>query len=291
MIQSVLKNARSRIDAVDARILLRHALSVSNEYLAANLHRSLSTEEIEKFQQLVNRRANGEPVAYITGKREFFALEFEVSPAVLIPRPETELLVELVLEKASKDNKISVLDLGTGSGAIAISISYHRPLAKILAVELSQAAVDLARRNAVSILPEPQQRQLTVSQGNWYSPVFHQNFDMIVSNPPYIAGDDSHLFQDDLRFEPSSALTPGSNGLSALQEIISNAPSHLNSDGWLLCEHGYDQGEAVKAMFHAAGFNSIFSAKDLAGIDRVTGGCWTNSGKSHLTIASSTPYL
>jgi release factor glutamine methyltransferase len=268
-IKQVLREARGRIDAVDARVLLRHALQVDNEYLATHPERQLDAAEQARFAALLTRRSAGEPVAYIIGTREFYGLQFKVTAEVLIPRPETELLVELALQRMPEKRHMRVLDLGTGSGAIAVALAYHRPVAQITATDASAAALAIARENAERLLDTP---RLVAWQGDWYSALGDEKFDLIVSNPPYVAATDRHLQQGDLRFEPLAALAGGADGLDNLHIIVAAAPGHLNSGGWLLCEHGYDQAPQVQALFTDAGFSGVFSALDLAGIPRVTGG-------------------
>jgi release factor glutamine methyltransferase len=216
------------------------------------------------------RRIRGEPIAYITGQREFYGLSFQVTPDVLIPRPETELLVDLTLERLLPTG--SVLDLGTGSGAIAVAIAHACPEAKVTALDVSPAALAVAHGNAVRILAD-RAVQLCLLSGDWYAPLAeHDRFDVIVANPPYIAAADAHLAQGDLRFEPSGALTDRADGLSALRTIIDGAPSHLHPGGWLLLEHGYDQAEKVRNLLKNKGFIQVQSWCDLAGIERVSGG-------------------
>lgn len=272
-IRQVLAEARRLIDAVDARVLLRHALHLSNEALATHPDRQLSSVEQTGYTALVARRAAGEPAAYIVGTREFYGLEFKVTSAVLIPRPETELLVELALARIAEQRPVRVLDLGTGSGAIAIALAYHRPLAQVTATDTSPAALAVARENALRLLCA-RGGSFTASLGDWYAAVADEQFAVIVANPPYIAASDAHLQQGDLRFEPAGALASGPDGLDDLRAVVAGAPAHLQAGGWLLCEHGYDQAERVHALFTAAGFSAVFSAPDLAGIPRITGGQW-----------------
>jgi release factor glutamine methyltransferase len=208
---------------------------------------------------------NGEPIAYIVGEREFFGLPFHVSPAVLIPRPETELLVELTLERLPQNG--SVLDMGTGSGAIAVAIAHTRPDTRVAAIDLSATALAVARQNAVR-----NGTSVVFLQSDWYDAVENRRFDVIAANPPYIVKDDVHLSQGDLRFEPIDALTDHADGLSALRTIIDGASQHLAPGGWVLMEHGYDQAAAVRELLRAQGFSDVQSWKDLASIERVTGG-------------------
>jgi len=283
-IAQALRDARTSIDAVDARILLRHALGVSKEYLAIHTDQPLLPEQIHLFRTLVESRQRGEPVAYLTGTREFYGLEFKVTPAVLIPRPETELLVELALARIPENQPSTVLDLGTGSGAIAIALAHYRPSAHVTAADASNAALTVAAENIERLLAldgttnPPRLKNfrdglpIELLWSDWYTALQNRRFDVIVSNPPYIATMDSHLSEGDVRFEPQTALTSGLDGLNALRHIIFHAPAYLNNEGWLLCEHGYDQAERVQTLFTEAGFRGVFSAPDLAGILRVTGG-------------------
>lgn len=268
---------------IEAQVLLRRALGdVSRAWLIAHEHDSLQPAQIEQFQTLLNRRLAGEPVAYILGRREFYGLDFTVTPEVLIPRPDTELLVELALERIPQDlpslrfspasgreGCYRVLDLGTGSGAIAIAIASQRPQAEVTAVDISQAALAVAQANAEK-LQTPNVRLL---QSDWFAALENETFDVIVSNPPYIAQTDPHLAQGDLRFEPSGALAAGIDGLDAIRQLIMRAPAHLASGGWLLLEHGYDQVQAVAVLLDTNGFKQVESQPDLAGILRVTAGC------------------
>jgi release factor glutamine methyltransferase len=202
------------------------------------------------------------------GQREFFGLNFKVTPATLIPRPETELLVELALQRIPHNQGCSLLDLGTGSGAIALSIAHARPDVEVMAVDASAVALEVARENADQLGV----RNANFVQSNWFSALDGKRYDLIVSNPPYVASDDIHLTQGDVRFEPLTALASGTDGLDDIRRIILEAPKHLNANGWLLLEHGYDQAESVRALLEKNGFGEIFSEKDIAGIERVSGG-------------------
>jgi len=263
-----LHTAQSRIAPVDARLLLQHALGKSHAQLLTHPEQVLTPAEEKLFLELVARRVSGEPVAYLIGEREFYSLNFKVSPAVLIPRPETELLVDMALERIPADHPRKVLDLGTGSGAIAISIAKQRPLARVTAVDASDAAVAIAQANASQL----DAGNVRIVAGDWFNGLAGEKFDLIVSNPPYVADGDSHLAQGDLRFEPQSALTAGADGLDCLRVIIAAATAHLVAGGWLLLEHGYDQAEACRKLLTAAGFDEVFSRPDLAGVMRVSGG-------------------
>ena len=267
-ISQALHRARQIIDDTDARMLLQHTLNMSHAHLIVHSERELLPEQAQYFDELVQRRAHGEPVAYLTGKREFYSLDFKVTPAVLIPRPETELLVDLALERIPVGRSSKVLDLGTGSGAIALAIARHRPLASIIAVDVSIEAVAIARSNAEQL----DVHNVHIEEGDWFDGLAGDNFDLVVSNPPYVARSDPHLTQGDLRFEPSMALTDGGNGLDCLRSIIDSAPAHLVAGGTLLVEHGYDQAEACRQLMNGASFGTIISYPDLAGIPRISGG-------------------
>lgn len=255
------------LPALEARLLLEHASGISRARQATWPEAEVALAAAKAFQALSQRRLAGEPVAYLIGRREFFSLEFEVSPAVLIPRPETELLVELALERLPLDQASRALDLGTGSGAIPVSLRKHRPQLDMWAVDISPAALDIASRNA-----SQHATPLTLHCSDWYAALAGERFELIVSNPPYIATGDPHLTEGDLRFEPSGALTDGSDGLAHIRRIIEGAHRHLRKGGWLLFEHGYDQGAASRQILHAAGFQQVRSWCDLADIERVSGG-------------------
>lgn len=251
------------LDAREARLLLAQATGFSQASVLAHPERVLPAEAETRFLEFAARRARGEPIAYILGVKEFYGLPLAVNPAVLIPRPETELLVERALAR----NPATVLDLGTGSGAIALAIKRHLPAARVVAVEASAAALAVAQRNAMKL-----GLQVEFRHGLWFEPVTGARFDLIVSNPPYVAKGDAHLGQGDLRFEPRSALVAGTDGLDALRDIARGAPAHLNPGGWLLVEHGFGQDKAVRELLQEAGLGEIMTWPDLAGIARVTGG-------------------
>jgi release factor glutamine methyltransferase len=260
---------QSALDPLDNRVLLCHALGVNRIALITQSERELTEEEAQRFAALVHRRLDGEPIAYIVGQREFFGLPFDVSSAVLIPRPDTELLVELTLERTPHNGR--VLDMGTGSGAIAVSVAHTRPDADVTALDVSADALAVAQSNAAN-----NNARVTFLQSDWYGALQGGGqadaFDVIASNPPYIASGDHHLSEGDLRFEPVGALTDHADGLSALRTIIAGAPPHLKPQGWLLMEHGYDQAQAVRELLTAAGYSEVQSWQDLAGIERVSGG-------------------
>jgi len=251
------------LEAREARRLLAAATGFSEASVLAHPERELPAEAEARFRDLAARRKRGEPIAYLLGEKEFYGLPLTVNPAVLIPRPETELLVERALARGPA----SVLDLGTGSGAIALAIKRHLPAARVVAVERSAAALAVARRNALKLGLEVDFRH-----GLWFEPVAGERFDLVVSNPPYVAMGDAHLSQGDLRFEPQSALVAGPEGLDALRDIVRGAPSHVNPRGWLLVEHGLGQDAAVRGLLREADFDEIHTWPDLAGIARVSGG-------------------
>lgn len=251
----------------DAEILLAHALDCDRAWLFAHAPDPLPAEDASRYASLVARRAAGEPIAYITGRRAFWTLDLEAGPGVLIPRAETELLVELALERIPADADARVLDLGTGSGAIALAIASERPRAHLVAVDASEVALGFARRNASAAGIANFEARL----GDWFAPVAGESFDLVVSNPPYIAAGDPHLAAGDLRHEPSSALASGSDGLDAVRAIVAAAPGHLRPGAWLLLEHGHEQGAAVRQLLAAAGLADGFTARDLAGRDRTSG--------------------
>jgi len=253
--------ASTGIDPREARLLLAAASGFSEASVLANPERALPFSVLSSFEEMASRRAAGEPVAYILGRKEFYGLELAVNPAVLIPRPETELLVEIVLER----DFASVVDLGTGSGAIALALKKHRPKARVIAVEASAAALAVAQRNAAKYSLE-----IELRHGRWLEAVAGERFDLIVANPPYVAADDPHL--PDLAFEPRSALVAGADGLDAIREIVAVAPAHLSPGGWLFLEHGMGQDGAVRALLVDAGLEEPTTWPDLAGIPRVSGG-------------------
>ena len=253
------------LDPLENRILLCHALGLTRVGLITQSQRLLSAAEAAGLAALVARRQAGEPIAYIVGKREFFGLDFRVTDAVLIPRPDTELLVELALERLPPRG--ALLDMGTGSGAIAVAIAHTRPDAMVSALDASAAALEVARTNA-----EAHGVALRFFHSDWFAALAGQRFDLIVSNPPYIAAGDSHLAQGDLRFEPADALTDHGDGLSDLGTIAAGAGPHLAPGAWVLLEHGYDQAGQVRALLAAAGYRQVQSWRDLSGIERVSGG-------------------
>jgi release factor glutamine methyltransferase len=276
-LKALLEEAAETVGRTDAHVITAHVLGVNRAYLAAHPMRFLTEGEDARINGAIALRALGQPVAYIVEKREFYGRDFIVGPDVLIPRPETEVLVEAALERlptSIDDGRFAttrpptVLDLGTGSGAVAITLACERPEATITATDNSNAALKLAARNATS-----NRCRVELLEGAWYEPVRGRRFSMIVSNPPYIAGADPHLSQGDLRFEPRAALTDGSaDGLDSIRAIVAGASEHLEAGGWLLFEHGYDQAGACRSLLEAAGFAAVVSLPDLPGIARVAGG-------------------
>ncbi|MDP3672434.1 MAG: peptide chain release factor N(5)-glutamine methyltransferase [Telluria sp.] len=252
------------LDALENRILLGHALGLTRVGLITQSERALSAAEAQALEALVERRLKGEPIAYIVGRREFFGLDFHVTGAVLIPRPDTELLVELALERLPPQGRM--LDMGTGSGAIAVAVAHTRADAQVWALDVSEAALEVARGNAAG-----NGAHVHFLRSDWFEALGDERFDLIASNPPYIAATDAHLSQGDLRFEPAGALTDHADGLSALRTIAAGAARHLAPQAWLLMEHGYDQAAQVRALLESHGYTEVQSWKDLAGIERVTG--------------------
>jgi len=255
------------LDPLENRILLCHATGLSRVQLITQGDRPLTPEEARRLDALVARRLGGEPIAYVVGKREFFGLDFQVGPAVLIPRPDTELIVELALERLPQ-GPARLLDMGTGSGAIAVAVAHTRPDADVTALDVSPDALAVAQANAAA-----NGARVRFLHSSWFDALAGAaTFDVIASNPPYIAAGDAHLAQGDLRFEPVGALTDHADGLSALRIIVQGSPRHLAPGGWLLLEHGYDQAAAVRALLAEGGFTDVQSWRDLGGIERVSGG-------------------
>jgi release factor glutamine methyltransferase len=250
---------------LDAELLLAAALGKSRSYLHTWPEKIVSSEAALTFAEYLLRRRTGEPVAYILGQQGFWNLDLEVAPHTLIPRPDTELLVETALALLP-ESPAKVLDLGTGSGAIALALASERAAWHVTAVDRVLEAVALAERNRQRLLLE----NVNVFTSHWFSALADQRFDLIISNPPYIAAGDVHLAEGDVRFEPESALVAGTDGLDDIREIITGSASHLNAGGWLMLEHGYDQAEAVRQLLQDAGFAQVESRKDLGGHERIT---------------------
>ncbi|NKI93875.1 peptide chain release factor N(5)-glutamine methyltransferase [Rhizobacter sp. SG703] len=271
-VDAALAGARGAgLDRLDAQLLLGAVLGRDRSWLIAHGDDAMPADRAADFDALVARRLAGEPVAYLLGRKDFHGLALQVSPAVLVPRPDTETLVDWALEllggELAGTGAPQVLDLGTGSGAIALAIKHRCPRADLSAVDTSPDALAVAAGNASALgLP------LALLRGHWWAPVAGRRFDLVVSNPPYIAGDDHHL--DALRHEPRLALTPGGDGLDSLREIIAGASAHLRDGSWLLLEHGHDQAREVQALLAAAGLCDVATRRDLGGHERCTGGRW-----------------
>lgn len=277
MIRTLLNEAAQRLASgsdsprLDAEILLSHVTGKNRTWFMAWPEAELDEISLARFQQLIEQRGSGTPIAYLTGQREFWSRNFIVTPATLIPRPETELLIETTLQLVSEQPKtpLRIADLGTGSGAIAITLALELTRAQVYAIDISADALDIAQQNAVTLAAQ----NVAFLHGNWLEPLAKQTaLDFIVSNPPYIAAADSHLSKGDIRFEPQSALVSGRDGLDAIRHIIANAQHALKTGGWLLLEHGYEQGSAVCALLEQAGFINVAGHQDLSGHWRVSGG-------------------
>ncbi|GHD23127.1 release factor glutamine methyltransferase [Halioglobus japonicus] len=251
----------------DLEVLLGHCLAKSRTWLYTWPEAAVEGETLAQFQALLARRKRGEPVAHLTGQREFWSLDLEVNPSTLIPRPDTETLVEWALE-LPLDEPVRALDLGTGTGAIALALAHSKPGWQITATDASTEAVALALRNARRC----QLEQVVVLESDWFSALSGEHFDLIVSNPPYIAPGDPHLSQGDVRFEPDSALVAAAQGLADLAHLCANAGDYLTPGGWLLLEHGYDQAPAVRQLLTDNGFSAVMSRRDLGGHERISGG-------------------
>lgn len=260
--------AVSATPLADAEILLRHVTGLTRADVLVEAERPLSDAQCTEYAALIERRERGEPVAYLTGRREFWSLDLGVSPATLIPRPETELLVERAITRIVVEAASIIADLGTGCGAVALAIAHERPRARVIAIDRSASALAVARANA---------RRLGIANvefrlGDWLAAAPDMRFDVIVSNPPYVRADDPHLEQGDLRFEPRTALLAGDDGLDAIRRIIGTANECLTAAGWLLLEHGFDQAADVRGLLARSGFLEIRSYHDVGGHERVTEG-------------------
>jgi release factor glutamine methyltransferase len=262
----------------EIEMILEHVTGLSRASVIAHPEHALSDDETAHAQRMITQREAGEPMAYIIGTREFYGLTFHVTPDVLIPRPETEVLVEQALARLSKTYAAKgarILDLGTGSGAIAVSIAKHAANATVTATDISTGALKIAQKNAGI-----NDVQIRFIKSDWLAALANEKFDLIVSNPPYVAYGDPHLTEGDLRFEPLTALTdgaPNERGLACIKRIVADAPLHLNDGGWLLFEHGYDQADDCAALLAARGYTNLLRATDLAAIPRVAGGQWPPS--------------
>lgn len=265
-IDMVLARVHNCVSHMDARCLLSYVLGRSTAWCVAHQEALLDQDQLASFEALVQRRQQGEPIAYLIGRRGFWTFELEVSPATLIPRPETETLVESVLAQAPLHVPLRLADLGTGSGAIALALASERPQATVVATDRSQTALAIANANR-------QRYGLTnicFRQGDWCEPLRGETFDVIASNPPYVAASDPHLLQGDIRFEPQLALVGGSDGLDPIRFLAIQAVQHLRPGGWLMLEHGWDQGAAVRSVLRAAGWEAVQTRCDLEQRERVT---------------------
>jgi len=274
-IDRLLRDATQRLEAgsdsprLDAEVLLAHASGHARAYFRAWPERTLPVDRVIEFERLLMRRLVGHPVAHLVGTREFWSREFRVSPDVLIPRPETELLVEWVLSLHAPNQPMHIADLGTGSGALAVTLALELPNSRVTAIDMSPAALTVAQENARRLGA----RNVRFLRSDWFAALpGASRFDLIVSNPPYIAETDSHLQQGDVRFEPALALASGIDGLDALRRIVAEARAFLHPAGRLLCEHGFDQAQAVRELLCAAGYAEVESRKDLLGHERASGG-------------------
>lgn len=278
-IAEALKEAEQRLShcsdsaSIDARVLMEHVTGFSHADIITKDRQPLSEPQQSLFGELVAMRESGAPIAYITGQREFWSMDFLVTPDTLIPRPETETLVEQALLRIPDKTEVTVADLGTGSGAIALAIGYERPHARVIATDASRLALETARVNEERLGIGNVELRL----GHWLGALGQDLCEVIVSNPPYIREGDPHLSQGDVRYEPMTALVSGEDGLDAIREIVSEATTHLRPGGWLLLEHGYDQAEAVQGLMHSAGLSGVETIGDLADQDRVTLGQWDAS--------------
>ena len=267
-VKAALEELMATMDRTDATVIMAEVLGVNRAWIAANPMKILTETQDAQIDMLGAQRAMGRPIAYLLNRREFYGRDFALDASVLIPRPETETLVEAALVRLGPRD--TFLDLGTGSGAIAVTLACQRPESKGMATDVSEAALRVARGNAER---HHCAGRIEFSHGTWYEPVGDRRFDLVVSNPPYVAAADPHLKRGDLRFEPAEALTDGSaDGLGSIRAIAAGARAHLKPNGWLLLEHGYDQAGAARAILESAGFGSIVSLPDLAGIPRVAGG-------------------
>jgi release factor glutamine methyltransferase len=267
-VKSALEELMLVMDRTDATVIMSEVLGVNRAWIAANPMKILTETQDARIDMLAAQRALGRPVAYLLDRREFYGRDFRLESSVLIPRPETETLVEAALARMAPAD--TFLDLGTGSGAIAVTLAAQRPQSHGMATDASEAALRVARGNAER---HHCAQRIDFARGSWYEPVGARRFDVIVSNPPYIAAGDPHLARGDLRFEPRESLTDGSDdGMASVRAIVAGAPGHLRSGGWLLFEHGHDQAAGARSLLEAAGFGSIVSLPDLAGIPRVAGG-------------------
>jgi release factor glutamine methyltransferase len=263
-LDSVLR--RNDLPRLELRLLLEHVTGLTRTQLISRGHDEIDAAHLEAFDRLVAARLAGEPMAYLRGRQGFWSLELDVTPGVLIPRPETEHLVETALARCDRKAPLNVVDLGTGSGILAVTLSLEAPAWHVCASDLSEVALAIARANAIAL-----GAKVEFFHGSWYQALPQAAcYDLIVSNPPYIAKDDPHLELGDLRFEPRRALTDESDGLTCLRALAAGAPGRLLPGGWLMVEHGYDQGKAVRELFSVAGLQQVSTVSDLAGLERIT---------------------
>lgn len=280
--RAALAEAKRRLNspataAVDAEILLGYVLGATRSYLHTWPERNVDTAQLAQFYALIERRRAGEPIAYITGRREFWSLELNVTRDTLIPRAETELLVELALQRIPAPAVWNIADLGTGCGAIALALARERPHCKIVAADISPAALEVARANARQLNIHNIEFRLADITGQWHAPLKAECFDMIVSNPPYVSSHDPHLTQDDLRFEPRMALEAGADGLRDLRAIATQVRPHLKPGAWLLLEHGFDQAAELARILSNLGYHDIEDYEDIAGMPRTICAYWRGS--------------
>ena len=264
-VEDLLRDARARLPEGEAELLLGHVLERGRGWLFAHGDAQVDDASAAAFEALIARRQRGEPVAYLTGRRGFWTLDLRVTPATLIPRAETERLVELALERLPR-GACHVADLGTGSGAIALAIARERGDARVVATDASVDALEVARANAA----DHAIANVEFRHGDWFEPLAGERFDLVASNPPYIAEGDPHLAQGDLPHEPPAALASGRDGLDAIRSIVRDAPAHVRPGGWLLLEHGFDQGETMRGLLVKAGFVDVATERDLEARERVS---------------------
>lgn len=275
-VQSLLARAKEQLAmlsdtaALDAEVLLCHCLAKDRSFLRAWPEYQPSHEQLNCFQALIAQRQQGTPVAYIIGHREFWSREFLVRPEVLIPRPDTELLIDLSLDLLVANKPCKIIDLGTGSGILAITLATERPLANVIASDISPAAINVANKNAERL----RVKNVRFLTSHWFDAIDEYDFDLVISNPPYIPSDDPHLQQGDVRFEPQTALVSDEKGLKDIRLIAEQARQHLKSDGRLMVEHGYNQQADVQAIFKQLNYRQVMTHNDLGGNPRVTSGLW-----------------
>lgn len=273
-IQQALQQARQRLSEssssamLDAQVLLTHVLQCNSAHLAAWPEKELSEQQQSQYLQLIQQRQQGQPVAHLTGQREFWSMNLSVNNSTLIPRPETETLVEFIVEKFSNREKLKLLDMGTGTGAIAIAVAKEKPGWQIYASDISEQALKIARQNS----SKQHTDNITFIHSHWFNNIKQDDFDIIVSNPPYIAAGDPHLQQGDVRFEPQSALTSGAEGMDDIEHLCLHAKEYLAKDGYLIVEHGYNQKQQVADCFADNGFKEITQKQDLSDHTRMTAG-------------------